>query len=165
MRGNLDAVANGEVMQRGDEDSLEAQASENNSESGESDGAVVPFETVPTPQSSDAVEEVPVNDLDDLDSVEWIDEIDFGGNQGPGEHRILSEQTHRWRGVDWNTLVIIKSAEKSVGLFLGFENFPELPVDWHCNLRFAYSFVGDDGKVFIQCKLLYYSVCICLMFV
>lgn len=146
MRGNLDAVANGEVMQQADDDnSVEAQASENNSESDESEPVAGAFETVTTPISADPAPDVAVEDLDDEDIVTWIDEIDLG-HQGSAESRVTTTVFHRWKGVNWNTLAIIRPGEKTIGLFLGFDNFPELPLEWHVNISFRYSFVSDDGK-------------------
>lgn len=93
-----------------------------------------------------------VGDLGDRNRIEFMDEIDFGSINinNTGEVRLKAQQSHKWKGIDWDTLVII-TAEKSVGLFLGFET-NKVPIEWHCNLRFAYSFIGDEGEVFIQCR-------------
>ena len=160
MRGNLDAVANGKVMHQGDDDSVEAQASENNSESDDSEAVPGAFESMTTPISADPVSDESNEHLDDLDVVEWIDELDFSGHHTNSEYRIQTSQFHKWRGVNWNTLAIVRPAEKTVGLFLGFDNFPELPADWHCNIRFVYSFLGDDGSCLIQCELFIIVFCI-----
>lgn len=157
---NNDFLSNGS-----DDDSLNAQASDNEADVGLADdgaGSVATMEDESTQQLPEdaSPNESQESDDDEPDSQDWETTVDIKPHLGKaGEARFHSSQPFlKWKTAEWSLLGVFKSLNKTLSLFFGYDNCNGMRPDWAITVTFVIHLLGEDGKIIASCKESYLFV-------
>lgn len=86
-------------------------------------------------------------DVEDDFKAEWIDVIQVPLLLlTPQSRQIVRFQgeTHRWKGIDWSTLMLVQQPSFQVGAFLGYDEQPYRMLNDRLEVQYQYYIVEDD---------------------